>query len=99
DGIRVRNVTGVQTCALPILPVLLPLICGALLMTSSRSPQGLVRSISAVSVVLLLLCAVYLLMTASNGQIQVYALGNWSAPFGIEIGRAAGRERVSVDAA
>src|SRR5690554_4214799 len=66
-----------------LVPVLLPLICGALLMTSSRSPLGLVRSISAVSVVLLLLCAVYLLMTASNGQIQVYALGNWSAPFGI----------------
>lgn len=66
-----------------LVPVLLPLMCGALLMTSSRSPLSLTRSVSAVSVVVLLLCAVYLLMTASNGQIQVYALGNWSAPFGI----------------
>lgn len=66
-----------------LVPVLLPLICGALLMTTSRSPINLVRAVSAGSVFLLLLCAGYLLSQASNGHIQVYALGNWSAPFGI----------------
>ncbi len=66
-----------------LIPVLLPLICGALLMTASRSPLRLVRSISLSSVVALLLCAVYLLLTANSGQIQVYTLGNWTAPFGI----------------
>lgn len=66
-----------------LVPVLLPLICGALLMTASRSSLNLVRTISTVSVLLLLLCALYLLTVAHSGQIQVYALGNWSAPFGI----------------
>ncbi len=66
-----------------LVPILLPLICGALLMTASRSPLTLVRAVSMVSVLLLLLCAVYLLSVANAGQIQAYALGNWSAPFGI----------------
>jgi multicomponent K+:H+ antiporter subunit D len=66
-----------------LVPVLLPLICGALLMMASRSPLGLVRSLSTLSVLLLLACAIYLLPLANTGQIQVYALGNWSAPFGI----------------
>lgn len=66
-----------------LVPILLPLICGALLMTASRSPLTLVRAVSMVSVLLLLLCAVYLLSVANTGQIQAYALGNWSAPFGI----------------
>ncbi len=68
-----------------VAPVLLPLLCGAMLMTSSRSPVQLVRFLSASSVFLLLLCAVYLLTQASSGDIQVYTLGNWSAPFGIAL--------------
>lgn len=66
-----------------LVPVLLPLICGALLMMASRSPLNVVRLVSTSSMLLLLLCAMYLLTVAQNGQIQVYALGNWSAPFGI----------------
>ncbi|MDY0248888.1 MAG: monovalent cation/H+ antiporter subunit D [Pseudomonas sp.] len=66
-----------------LVPVLLPLICGALLMTASRSSLTLVRSISTLSVLLVLLCTVYLLSIADTGYIQVYTLGNWSAPFGI----------------
>jgi len=68
-----------------IAPILLPLLCGAMLMTASRSPVRLVRILSASSVFLLLLCAIYLVMQAVSGEIQVYALGNWSAPFGIAL--------------
>ena len=66
-----------------LAPILVPLICGALLMTASRSPLKLVRSLSVGSVLLILVSAVYLLIMANGGAIQVYALGNWSAPFGI----------------
>lgn len=52
-------------------------------MMSSRSSLSLVRSVSTLSAALLLLCALYLLSLASSGEIQVYALGNWAAPFGI----------------
>lgn len=68
-----------------LVPVLLPLMCGALLMTASRSPINQVRSLSTGSVVLLLLTTIYLLSTAAHGQILVYALGDWSAPFGIAL--------------
>lgn len=68
-----------------LVPVLLPLICGALLMTTARSPIKQVRFISVSSIVLLLLSTCYLLFTANTGQIFVYALGNWSAPFGIAL--------------
>ncbi|MDY7218826.1 monovalent cation/H+ antiporter subunit D [Denitrificimonas sp. JX-1] len=66
-----------------LVPVLLPLICGALLMTTSRSPINQVRLISCGSVLLLFLAALYLLTQAGSGQIQVYGLGDWPAPFGI----------------
>ena len=68
-----------------LVPVLLPLICGALLMTTSRRLINQVRLISTGSMVLLLLTTWYLLWAADNGQILVYALGNWSAPFGIAL--------------
>lgn len=68
-----------------LVPVLLPLICGALLMTASRSPIKQVRALSTGSILLLLLSAGYLFWLASSGQIFVYALGNWSAPFGIAL--------------
>lgn len=66
-----------------LLPILLPLICGAVLMTVSRTPSSWVRLFSTGSVLLILLSALYLLAQAHSGQIQVYTLGNWSAPFGI----------------
>ena len=68
-----------------LVPVLLPLICGALLMTASRSPINQVRALSTGSMLLLLLSVGYLLSQANGGQIQVYTLGNWSAPFGIAL--------------
>lgn len=66
-----------------LVPVLLPLLCGALLMTVSRQPSCWVRVASTVSVLLMLLSALTLLSQASSAEIQVYALGDWAAPFGI----------------
>lgn len=66
-----------------LIPVLLPLLCGALLMLVPRSAITMARVVSTASALLLLLCAGYLLPQANSGQIQVYTLGNWSAPFGI----------------
>ena len=66
-----------------MLSDLLPLLCGALLMTVSRQPSGWVRVFSIGSVLLILLSALALLTQASSGEIQVYALGDWAAPFGI----------------
>src|SRR5699024_11676390 len=42
DGIRDRNVTGVQTCALPIFPFILPYLgaeCNFFVTTSRRAPS------------------------------------------------------------
>ncbi len=68
-----------------LVPILLPLICAALLMTASRNTATGVRLLSVASVVLLLCCAVYLVWLAASGQVLVYALGNWSAPYGIAL--------------
>lgn len=66
-----------------LLPVLLPLLCGALLMLVPRQATQLARLSSIASVLMLLVCVGYLLLQAHGGEIQVYSLGNWSAPFGI----------------
>ncbi len=66
-----------------LVPVLLPLVCGALLMMAARGSMAMVRLISISSILLLLLCSLYLLPLAAQGEILVYGLGNWSAPFGI----------------
>ena len=42
-----------------LVPILLPLICAALLMTASRNTATGVRLLSVASVVLLLCCEVY----------------------------------------
>ena len=66
-----------------LIPVLLPLLCGALLMLVPREAIRAARMYSLLSVVGLLVCAAYLVVQANQAQIQVYSLGNWSAPFGI----------------
>lgn len=75
---------------LPILPILLPLCTGALLLLFSETRRGWRAAIALGATVLQLLIAVALLAMADgrlsnpwHGAIGVYALGNWSAPFGI----------------
>jgi multicomponent K+:H+ antiporter subunit D len=64
----------------PIAPILIPFVAALLAML----PLGLraQRGASVVSVLLLVLVAAVLLLRA-DGASEVYALGNWPAPFGI----------------
>lgn len=65
-----------------VLPVLWPALTAAvLLLVGSR--LALTRAISFMSTVLLLAICVSLFIQANTGLIQIYALGDWVAPFGI----------------
>jgi len=77
---------------LPVLPVLLPLFSAVVLLVIGDGGSGaahgspaLVRSrlFSLVSVALGLVAAVALALDAATGEIRVYQLGEWPAPFGI----------------
>lgn len=66
-----------------IAPVLLPAVMGALIILWMRADLLLQRVFSIAGTVLLLAVALALLWLAGDGQIRVYRLGNWAAPFGI----------------
>ncbi|MGB3387756.1 MAG: monovalent cation/H+ antiporter subunit D [Pseudaminobacter sp.] len=70
-----------------ILPILLPLVTGALLLLFDERRRVLKALISAVSVLLLTIVAIALLRVADadtgTPTTGVYLLGNWPAPFGI----------------
>ncbi|WP_373504795.1 monovalent cation/H+ antiporter subunit D [Aestuariivirga sp.] len=66
-----------------IAPILLPPLVGAVMILAMRYHMDLARVFSVASVVCLVAIAVGLTWSASSGDIQVYALGNWPAPFGI----------------
>jgi len=75
---------------LPILPVLLPLCAGALLLLSSETQRISRATIAICATVAQLAVALALLAMADGrmaapwpGEVGVYALGNWAAPFGI----------------
>lgn len=72
-----------MTPHLLILPVLIPLLTGALLLLLHRAPMAFKRGLSLLGGGLLLPISVLLLLWADDGQLQVYALGNWQPPFGI----------------
>ena len=66
-----------------ILPLLLPLLTGIALLLLRGSAMALHRPISIAATLGLVAVAVTLLLQVGDGQIEVYLLGNWSAPFGI----------------
>lgn len=74
---------------LVIVPVLLPLLTGALLLMFDERRHRLKATINVVSTILLALVAVSLLdiadtpTAANKAAALVYLLGNWPAPFGI----------------
>jgi multicomponent K+:H+ antiporter subunit D len=72
-----------------MVPMLLPLLCGALLVPFAESRHRLKFAVNMVSVLCLFLVAVRLLeMTDSEAWPQgigVYLAANWSAPFGIAL--------------
>jgi multicomponent K+:H+ antiporter subunit D len=72
-----------------ILPILLPLVTGALLLFVREGRRVLKAAISGASVVGLLALATLLLTLVGRSSVAdqtamgVYLLGNWAAPFGI----------------
>lgn len=66
-----------------IAPVLLPLMAGILLLLFRRTPIMLRRVFSIAAVLGQIGLAVMLLGYVGSGDILIYALGNWSAPYGI----------------
>lgn len=68
---------------LPFLPVLIPLLASPLCVLFNRSWVGEVLLVSATAINFFL--AVALLWQVSQFGVQSYALGGWSAPWGIEI--------------
>lgn len=66
-----------------IAPLLLPLLTAVVLIMLSGRSLRLIRSLSMVSTSLLIMLSCYLVHTAHQGSIQLYALGNWMPPFGI----------------
>jgi len=66
-----------------LLPILIPLLAGALLLLFYAAPLALQRWVSGLSSLLLVLVGYALLIQASTGDYSSYALGNWAPPFGI----------------
>lgn len=64
-------------------PVLIPMITALVLMMLNPRHLALTRVISVCSAVLGTLAAAYLMWLAMDGDIRIYALGNWAPPFGI----------------
>ena len=68
-----------------IAPVLIPALAGMLLLLEVRERHRLRRITGLLSCAAMLGTAIFLGDQAWGGEITVYALGNWQAPFGIEL--------------
>jgi len=68
---------------LVIAPLLLPLLTGIALLLLRGSSTAVRRLVSGAATLALVGIALALLLQVSDGQVQVYRLGNWPAPFGI----------------
>lgn len=72
-----------------VVPVVLPLMVGALLIPIDQKRHGLKFALGLTSGLLLWLCAVVLLVMVDGGHwrdgIGVYLAANWAAPFGIAL--------------
>lgn len=66
-----------------IVPVLLPFLTAVLLLLAASAPLAAVRTLSVTAVTTLVGVGVWLAYAAADGAYQVYALGQWPAPFGI----------------
>lgn len=68
---------------LVIVPIILPLLGGAILLLMNQMPLSWRRAVSLVLTLALVVIGVVLVKTAQQGVLTVYALGNWLPPFGI----------------
>ncbi len=66
-----------------LAPVVLPATIGALIVLWMRDDLRAQRAFSVGASMLLLVIAIELNFQAAQGDISVYRLGNWAAPFGI----------------
>jgi multicomponent K+:H+ antiporter subunit D len=64
-------------------PVFLPLLIGVFLLLARLHGLTLQRAVSVLGVAGLVVLSALLINVASQGEQQVYLLGNWVAPFGI----------------
>lgn len=74
-----------MTAHLPVLPIALPLVTGALLLLLGRYGIAVQRAVGAAGVAALLGVALALLVRASGDAIDVYLLGDWPARLGIAL--------------
>ncbi|TDY02769.1 monovalent cation/H+ antiporter subunit D [Thiohalophilus thiocyanatoxydans] len=72
-----------MTTHLVIAPILLPLLSGILLLLLRRITVRWQRGLGLLALLAQVSVAVILLQHVLDGPLQVYALGNWQAPFGI----------------
>jgi len=68
---------------LVIAPLLLPLLTGIALILMRGSANPMRRTLNIASTLVLVAFTIALLLQATDGSVQVYRLGDWSAPFGI----------------
>lgn len=66
-----------------IAPVVLPAFVGPLIVLGMRHDLVLQRVASIAATAAQLVLSIWLMSQAVGGDVQVYRLGNWSAPFGI----------------
>jgi multicomponent K+:H+ antiporter subunit D len=70
---------------LPVLPIALPLVAGALILLAERRGIVAQRLLAALSMAALLWLAATLVRLADTGAITVYLLGDWPARLGIAL--------------
>lgn len=68
-----------------VLPIVLPLVAGALLVLLEKAASRWVPVVSAAAVAAGVVLAALLVLQAGHGTVQPYLLGNWQAPFGIAL--------------
>ena len=66
-----------------ILPILIPFVAALLQLATKGLGISAQRTIGLVGAMLTIFAAIWLVQLADAGSVLVYALGNWSAPFGI----------------
>jgi multicomponent K+:H+ antiporter subunit D len=67
----------------PILPILIPFAAALVLMAGTGRGPGFQRGIGLAAALAGIGAAAWLTLLADRGEVLVYALGNWPAPFGI----------------
>jgi multicomponent K+:H+ antiporter subunit D len=68
---------------LALLPVVIPLLAGALLLIAGRAGTTVERGIALAATSSLLLVTLVLVSRTASGELLVYYNGNWPAPYGI----------------